>query len=811
MQPDQVPQNVEADGAVVSGNCDGLDGRELYGWAWRPAAPQERVHIEQWVDGRLAARTIADRPRPDLETAGVGDGAYGWRMPLALDPGHPEPQSVEVRVAGGELLPNGALQLSYTQVAAVAALGEGGAWGVCDSRAGDTVTGWAWRAEFPETHVEIEQWVDGVLVGRTVADEVRPDLHAAGIGLGRYGWTVRLALDPAKDEPQEVELRIRGDGLLAHFVLRRDELPEPAPKPEAGPGGEIVGRCDGLKGSALHGWAWNPATPDEPVEVELWIDGVRRATCLADRFRADLTGRVGRGRHAWRFPVELPEGRTETRQVEVRAKDGPPLEGGVITLGNDVLLDDPRNVALRSFVGSVLAPAPKTAQAAEGGQTVCLLYCPEPTQAGRLWACEYDDYRGAMRAFAPALARLGEAMEVESSAAADAIWAERRAAGQHCVLFSFGPPRRAPLTGRCPVIPVFGWGFPNLPTASWDGDLRSDWRNALRLTGRAVTFSQFAAAAVKAAMGADFPVAAIPPPVVVPPEAEAPPPPAPRRALRVHGVVFDSREHQFDPNDTAAPQRVWRGDSDADRAPQTLDIEGVLFTAVLDFEDGRKNWGELVAAFVTAHRDTRDAVLLLRLAAPDAGWPSQLYRWLALLPRFACRVLAVRAPLEPAAMDELVAATDWCVSVANAEGLGLPLQRFLAAGRPAIAPAHTALADLIAPEHAVVVASEEEPWRWPEEGMDEGWSWTQHPDDVGPTTRHRLSWPGLVDALAEGYRISRGAPSRYSEMAAAARRRMREACSEAAAEAVAALLAAPVLTGAPGPNPSGLIRDLADA
>jgi SAM-dependent methyltransferase len=98
--------------AVGAGNCDGLEGRELRGWAWRPASPQTRVEVEQWVDGVMAARTVADLDRADLAAAGIGDGGYGWRMPLALDPAKPGQHRVEVRVRDGEPLPNGAFYLA---------------------------------------------------------------------------------------------------------------------------------------------------------------------------------------------------------------------------------------------------------------------------------------------------------------------------------------------------------------------------------------------------------------------------------------------------------------------------------------------------------------------------------------------------------------------------------------------------------------------------------------------------------------------------------------------------------------------------
>jgi SAM-dependent methyltransferase len=72
--------------------------------------------VEQWVDGKLAARAIANIHRGDLTDAGIGDGLYGWRMPVALDPAKAGVQRVEVRVADWGVVPNGTFDLTHATV-----------------------------------------------------------------------------------------------------------------------------------------------------------------------------------------------------------------------------------------------------------------------------------------------------------------------------------------------------------------------------------------------------------------------------------------------------------------------------------------------------------------------------------------------------------------------------------------------------------------------------------------------------------------------------------------------------------------------
>jgi hypothetical protein len=795
----------------VAGSCDGFDGDVLHGWVWLPDMPHVRLEVQQWVDGAMTARTLANLPRGDLAAAGLGDGSYGWRMPVMLNPTKRGPQRIELRVLGDAVLPDGVFELCNAFVPPVAAQDNDAtisAAGQCDARHGLMLRGWAWRQDAPEQRVVVEQWVDGVLAAHTIADQPRGDLSAAAMGDGSYGWAMPVALDKAKTGLQNVALRIRCAGDLANgrFVLTIAEVTQLLTAREAEtPPEEIAGRCDGLKGSALYGWARNLSAPDEPVEVELWVNGAPVASCIADIFRPDLRGnRIGHGRYGWRLPVDLPEP-GETIPIVVRAKNGPVLSGGMMELRNDLSIDDPANAALRAFVETVLHPA---TQPKIRTRLLSLLYCPAPSQGGRFWASEYDDYAASLRSFAPALAELGAVELVDSIAAAKAICAERRDQGWQCILFSFGSPRQAPLDAPCPIVPVFAWAFPTIPTGMSDGDLRSDWRCVLRLSGRAITVSRFAAEAVRAAMGADFPVAAIPPPLRTP--ARAHQPPAWRRTIRLRGIVFDSRDYEFTPENSYVPPAVWDGGNQFE-AVRDIEIEGLLVTSFLDFLDGRKNCEDLVRAFTTAHQDSVDAVLLLKLSEPGRGWMKLLHGWLAAQPRFSCRVIAMRGEFEQEEYDAVIAASHWYVSAANAEGLCLNMQDFLAAGRPGIAPGHTAFADYLTDANALIVATEEEPWTWPRQPPPEFWSWTQHPDDVGPTTEHRVSWMSLVAAFREAYSLPTTAPDAYAALSAAAHDGVVELCStRAAARAVQGLLAGDGAAAAHLPPPSPLLRELAD-
>jgi glycosyltransferase involved in cell wall biosynthesis len=801
-EPNPAADASEAD--RVTGYCDGYSEGAVHGWAWRPGRPHEHVEVELVVDGAPAGKATANILRGDLRDSGIGDGHYGWRFPLPLDPKRNTPIRVEARIARGGPLPNGILELKFdpSQAGAVGIsppepfpppptppeIATGNVVGSFDGIRDGALFGWAWQPDRPEQHVQVELWVDDTRVGEAVAKEPRADLLAAGMGHGRYGWRLPLALDPARTTPVRIEVRARGGEALANgvFELAADsDLTSAASSTgEEQPGDMAFGACDGYRDGALNGWAWRPSRPQQYVDVELWVDGILTSETTARIFRADLRANgIGHGRYGWRIPLALDPARSQPLKIEIRARGEGPLANGVFELRDDLPLEDPQNEALRPFVASVLegARAPSLPIASPPKPVVnILLHCPAPPAPGPLEAREYDDYPGAMNAFRTVLESLGRVSTVSSAEEANQIHEERLRNGESAILLSFAQPHRMPPGLRCPAVPVFAWAFPTIPNRAIGADEQTDWRRALREAGRAIVFSSFARDAVLAEMGPDFPIAVIPVPVsdrVRPqPRAKAP---LPGASIGVDGVVFDSRDYKLVAGATALPVPIASPDS-LDAAGRTsVKLSGVIFTAVLDFGDGRKNWKDIVRAFRAAHQNNPDATLVLKLSEARAQWWDELSRLLVRNSPFACRVIGIRGEMADNDRQVLIAATHWAVNASNAEGLNLPLMEYMCAGRPVIAPAHTALADYIDSLNALVVASDEEGWVWPQLATEgEGWSWTLPPEAVTPTTRHRLSWSGLTAAFREAYRLAIADSERYSAMSAAARESVSRFCGD---------------------------------
>ena len=66
----------------LRGRIDAIDGTRVYGWAWHPEAPRDRVSVRIFDGDEQVAVVVADKPRIDLRRNGVGDGAHAFDVEL---------------------------------------------------------------------------------------------------------------------------------------------------------------------------------------------------------------------------------------------------------------------------------------------------------------------------------------------------------------------------------------------------------------------------------------------------------------------------------------------------------------------------------------------------------------------------------------------------------------------------------------------------------------------------------------------------------------------------------------------------------
>jgi hypothetical protein len=196
-----------------------------------------------------------------------------------------------------------------------------------------------------------------------------------------------------------------------------------------------------------------------------------------------------------------------------------------------------------------------------------------------------------------------------------------------------------------------------------------------------------------------------------------------------------------------------------------LPLGGLTYTTFLSVGDARKNDRDILSAFLLAFRDRPDVTLVIKLATSRSREHHELgvlrRRHEALGIAHRCRVAVITDYLDESQLRALYRATTFYVNASRAEGACLPLQQALAAGRPAIAPDHTAMADYIDEEVALVVGSSPEPCPWPHD-----------PEQRLETDWYRIDWGQLHGYFLAGARMVAERTATYRAMADAARSRM---------------------------------------
>ena len=409
---------------------------------------------------------------------------------------------------------------------------------------------------------------------------------------------------------------------------------------------------------------------------------------------------------------------------------------------------------------------------------------PAPAIVGE---AEYS-YRFLHDAYRDMLAETETVIGIDRPELADRYHAHFAALGEPCTLLAFCPPNLAPVGLACPTVCLFAWEFTTLPTGGGTDDPRQDWRHVFLAHGRSIAMSTFAAEQVRMAMGDYCEVAAIPAPVYdgwadVEPRRISDGRP---RILRLGAnLVRDTRQTGIGqrapfwplrdapimpapgvPPLTVPPAYV----PDALLRPsQDIVFDGMVFTTVFAPKDGRKNWRDLVSAFIWAFRDIADATLVVKIIhrAPETFLP-HFENLLFKCGPFACRVVAIGGWLDDGQMRDLASVTDIVVNTSHGEGMCLPLAEFMSAGVVAIAPAHTAMADYITTDNAFIVRGTREHNVWPHD-----------PEQMFRTMRYRIEWDSIVEAFEDAAAMLGGPAERRMAMSNAARQTMRGYCSRA--------------------------------
>ncbi len=421
------------------------------------------------------------------------------------------------------------------------------------------------------------------------------------------------------------------------------------------------------------------------------------------------------------------------------------------------------------------------------------------------------------RAFAPLLERWGCTIEITrpESRLDYALW-RARAQNLEPMHLSFLPLHVTYLTAHAANIGFPFWEFPDLPSATIANNSRNNWkriadRMALLMTASRFTRDTFVRAGVKT------PIHVVPVPIQPAyfdvPKWEAGqcvrlncpcyifPQKATQKKLVSAGSDPWAPPADGGPGFFSQAKRTYKGyirpklpkpldrclttltraakiaylaskEASTDEFEKTphLDLSGIVYTSVMNPFDPRKNWGDLITGFLLAMKDREDATLVIKLAVGEQLEAVALegilgyYQSLGIDHR--CKMILITDYLSDAQMLELTRASTYYLCTSHAEGACLPLQDFAAAGRPGIAPLHTAMRDYFRDDFGFVVASHPEPTYFPHD-----------PEKRLGTSWERLVWQSLYQQLRTSYEVAKADRTGYRAMSVRGRERMADYAS----------------------------------
>ncbi len=195
--------------------------------------------------------------------------------------------------------------------------------------------------------------------------------------------------------------------------------------------------------------------------------------------------------------------------------------------------------------------------------------------------------------------------------------------------------------------------------------------------------------------------------------------------------------------------------------------KNILYTSIFNPNDGRKNWEDIVTAFVYAFRENEDVTLLIKITNNDLSmFFEDIFSFFIELHPFKCRLVIIHGYLHYEEYEQLLIHSHFIVNASRGEGQCLPLMEFMSSGVPAVAPDNTAMADYLDNSNAFVVASSPDLTFWPHD-----------PRQVFRTHWQRINWQSLHDAFLHSEEVARSHPEEYRQMAGSAINSLERFCS----------------------------------
>jgi GT2 family glycosyltransferase len=193
-------------------------------------------------------------------------------------------------------------------------------------------------------------------------------LAQAGIGDGHHAFILPIAEQIPAEDYDKLSVRIQHTQHVLPSNIFSDAL-EPTPEPSL----PLDGHLDSIDHLTLRGWAWNASRPNEPVVLDMFIDGKLESRIECREYREDLMlYRKGNGCHGFgaTLPLHVLDGKPHQLILRFSNSEcvlhGCPVDIHVVAQLNEHIMQHARNVVevaqqqsqtILQSIGKLLPPA----------------------------------------------------------------------------------------------------------------------------------------------------------------------------------------------------------------------------------------------------------------------------------------------------------------------------------------------------------------------------------------------------------------------------------------------------------------------
>jgi fibronectin type 3 domain-containing protein len=335
------PRTINCSGAppLYQGYHDAAGCNTIAGWAWDANDPDNPINVDIYDGTTLIATVPSIQFRPDLVTAGIGNGFHGFSFTLPASLKDGQPHSIRVKFPGTNT------DLNNTP-RTISCSGAPPAYqGFHDGADCNVISGWAWDANDPDQPINVAIYADGQLMATVLAIQFRQDLVNAGIGNGYHGFVFNTPASLKDGQAHSIRVRFSGTNTDLSSTPRIITCTT---------GSQLFGNPGFESGGVV--WSATPfvitnaaAQPAHGGTWKAWLNGY--ATAHTDTLSQTVTipsASVSATLTFWLHieTAETPSFPFDTLKVQVRNAAGTVVLATLVTYSN---LDSAAGYSLKSF------------------------------------------------------------------------------------------------------------------------------------------------------------------------------------------------------------------------------------------------------------------------------------------------------------------------------------------------------------------------------------------------------------------------------------------------------------------------------